>query len=138
IRASSSANSSSKWSGEEEVVLPLNGLITSGEVKLVGLNSLKCHVSYSRIRDIGVKRIPLLHHIISLRMRFGFLDKRRHRNGRSIKNNTTLGGDGFILPFELTMVLLGRGPEPEVEAVFIWKKLAIMFLSSLVWLDIEA
>nr|GFB20467.1 hypothetical protein [Tanacetum cinerariifolium] len=35
IRASSSANSSSKWSikEEEEVVLPLNGLITFGEGK---------------------------------------------------------------------------------------------------------
>nr|GEU67198.1 reverse transcriptase domain-containing protein [Tanacetum cinerariifolium] len=33
IRASSSTNSSSKWSREEEAVLPLNGLITSSEVK---------------------------------------------------------------------------------------------------------
>nr|GFA90479.1 reverse transcriptase domain-containing protein [Tanacetum cinerariifolium] len=37
----------------------------------------------------------------------------------------------FNSPFGLAMVLLGSGPEPEVEAVFIWKKLAIMFLSSL-------
>nr|GFD15201.1 hypothetical protein [Tanacetum cinerariifolium] len=44
----------------------------------------------------------------------------------------------FSSPFGLTMVLLESGPEPEVEAVFIWKKLASMFLSSLVWLDIEA
>nr|GFC53628.1 hypothetical protein [Tanacetum cinerariifolium] len=44
----------------------------------------------------------------------------------------------FSSPFGLAMVLLGRGHEPEVKVVFIWKKLAILFLSSLVWLDIEA
>ncbi|GJR73441.1 hypothetical protein Tco_0085806 [Tanacetum coccineum] len=44
----------------------------------------------------------------------------------------------FNSPFGLAMVLPGRDPESEEEAVFIWKKLAIMFLSSLVWLDIEA
>nr|GEZ27498.1 retrotransposon protein, putative, Ty3-gypsy subclass [Tanacetum cinerariifolium] len=40
-------------------------------------------------------------------------------------------------PFELATVLSGRVPDPEVEAVFICKRLAIMFLISLVWLDKE-
>nr|GFB72664.1 reverse transcriptase domain-containing protein [Tanacetum cinerariifolium] len=33
-------------------------------------------------------------------------------------------------PFGLETVLLGRDPDPEVEAVFIWKRLAIIFLIS--------
>nr|GFA99311.1 hypothetical protein [Tanacetum cinerariifolium] len=37
-------------------------------------------------------------------------------------------------PFGLATVLSGRYPDPEVEAVFIYKRLAIMFLISLVWL----
>nr|GFC28607.1 hypothetical protein [Tanacetum cinerariifolium] len=40
-------------------------------------------------------------------------------------------------PFGLATVLPGRDLDPEVEAVFICKRLAIMFLISLVWLDIE-
>nr|GFA38860.1 hypothetical protein [Tanacetum cinerariifolium] len=44
----------------------------------------------------------------------------------------------FSLPFGLAMMFQGSCLKPEVEAVFIWKKLAIMFLRSLVWLDIEA
>nr|GEZ91388.1 hypothetical protein [Tanacetum cinerariifolium] len=40
-------------------------------------------------------------------------------------------------PFGLAMVLPGRVPDPEEEAVFICKRLAIMFLISLVWLDKE-
>nr|GEY56259.1 hypothetical protein [Tanacetum cinerariifolium] len=35
-------------------------------------------------------------------------------------------------PFGLAMVLLGRDPDPKVEAMFIWKRLAIVFLILLV------
>nr|GFD39305.1 hypothetical protein [Tanacetum cinerariifolium] len=37
-------------------------------------------------------------------------------------------------PLGLATVLLGRDPDPKVEAVFVCKRLAIMFLISLVWL----
>nr|GFC45421.1 hypothetical protein [Tanacetum cinerariifolium] len=35
-------------------------------------------------------------------------------------------------PFGLATVLLGRDPDPKVEAVFIYKRLAIIFLISFV------
>nr|GFC96116.1 hypothetical protein [Tanacetum cinerariifolium] len=41
----------------------------------------------------------------------------------------------FKLLFGLAIVLLGRVPELEGDAVFICRRLAIMFLISLVWLD---
>nr|GEY94127.1 putative reverse transcriptase domain-containing protein [Tanacetum cinerariifolium] len=100
--------------------------------------------STTRIRDIRVMRILLVYHIVSLRRRFSFLDKRR------LMNEGGIGTKGpsrtrplqvvmaFNSPFGFAMVLLGRGPDPEVEAMFICQKLAIMFLSLLVWLDIEA
>nr|GFA35293.1 reverse transcriptase domain-containing protein [Tanacetum cinerariifolium] len=42
----------------------------------------------------------------------------------------------FSSPFGLATVLLGRDPDPEVEVVFIWKKLAIIYLSSLLHINI--
>nr|GFA16074.1 hypothetical protein [Tanacetum cinerariifolium] len=49
IIASSSANSSSNWLGEEEVVLPLNGLITIGEVKSLEVSCLIFKVNISSL-----------------------------------------------------------------------------------------
>nr|GEY76658.1 hypothetical protein [Tanacetum cinerariifolium] len=108
-----------------------------------------------------MKRIPLKHNIIPLRWRLVFLDRRRwtlmvysERSG-SVKVSSTPssssglmneGGVGTVgpsrtralqvvmalsSPFGLAMVLLGRDPDPEVEALFIWKRLAIIFLISL-------
>nr|GFA74523.1 hypothetical protein [Tanacetum cinerariifolium] len=89
---------------------------------------------FFRIRDIGVKRIPLMYNKVTLRRRLVFLDKRRGGIGmegpsRTIPLRLVMA---FISPFGLAMVLLRRDPDPEVEVVFIWKKLAIIFLSSLV------
>nr|GEY14262.1 hypothetical protein [Tanacetum cinerariifolium] len=58
-------------------------------------------------------------------------------NDRSISNKSTASSDGLNLPFGLATVLPERDPDPEVEAVFNCKRLAIMFLISLVWLDKE-
>ncbi|GKF16083.1 hypothetical protein Tco_0061001 [Tanacetum coccineum] len=88
------------------------------------------------IRDIGGEEDPFCapHNFFVKEIN----EWRRHRNGRSLKNKTTSGGDGFQFTFWVSNGVARGDPVPEVEAVFIWKMLAIMFLSSLVWLDIEA
>nr|GEZ42504.1 hypothetical protein [Tanacetum cinerariifolium] len=72
--------------------------------------------------------------------------------GTNLDSNVVTGGLGTVgpsvtiplrvvmvlsSPFGLAMVLPERVPDPEVEAMFICKRLAIMFLISLVWLDKE-
>nr|GFA90566.1 hypothetical protein [Tanacetum cinerariifolium] len=119
----------------------------------------------SRIRDIEVKRIPLIHNKVSLRRRFSFWTRGGgtlmvystrswsvkvssiRSSSSGLMNGGGIGTEGpsrtiplrvamaFNSPFGLAMVLLGRCLEPEVEAAFIWKKLAIIFLSSLEQLD---
>nr|GFC43730.1 hypothetical protein [Tanacetum cinerariifolium] len=80
------------------------------------------------IRDIRVQRNPLMDNKVSLRRRLGFLDKRRwdldgtKGPSRTIPFRVVMA---FKSLFGLAMVLLGRDPDPKVEAVFIWKKLAI-------------
>nr|GFB78645.1 hypothetical protein [Tanacetum cinerariifolium] len=130
-----------------------------------GMRNYPGSPSFSGIRDIRKRRVPCMQNKVSLNWRLRFLDWRRwdldcilreiwvrvrllytfiflwingfgrSGNGRSISNKSTVSSDGFSSPFGLAMVLLRRDPDPEVEAVFISKRLAIMFLISLVWLD---
>nr|GFC52418.1 hypothetical protein [Tanacetum cinerariifolium] len=114
------------------------------------------------IRDTRWKRVPSMNNKISLNWRLRFLDWRRWWNldvvlcmiwvcvrllytfillwingfGR-IGNGRSFSNKSLSSPFGLAMVLPERVPDPEVEAVFICKRLAIMFLISLVWLDKE-
>nr|GFC08188.1 hypothetical protein [Tanacetum cinerariifolium] len=56
----------------------------------------------------------------------------RSGNGRSINTRPLRVVMALSSPFGLATVLLGRDPVPEVEAVFICKRLAIIFLISFV------
>nr|GEY72313.1 putative retrotransposon Gag domain, nucleotide-binding alpha-beta plait domain protein [Tanacetum cinerariifolium] len=53
-------------------------------------------------------------------------------NGRSFSNKSTASSNGFNFTLWVGNGLPGRVPDPEVEAVFIYKRLAIMFLISLI------
>nr|GFA03383.1 hypothetical protein [Tanacetum cinerariifolium] len=77
----------------------LINMMTSDQIRDIGVKriplihnkvSLRMRLGFldkRRIRDIGVKRIPLIHNKVSLRMRLGFLDKRRTTNLRNEISN---------------------------------------------------